>query len=80
LLLTSLRPVPGDAGARAVAARFLETAGFGGSAALTFGRTPTSASAIDGEGTVAHPLTVADGGIPLEFSANEAFRVRAEWA
>lgn len=75
LLLTSLRP---DAG-RAVAARFVECAGFGGAADLRFARDPVRAEMMDGEEHVLQPVTLADGAIPLEFSASEAFRVRAVW-
>jgi hypothetical protein len=77
LLMTSLRP-HGDG--RAVSARFIECAGFGGTADLRFAKDPTHAAGIDGEGTEQLTITLADGAIPLEFSANEAFRVKAEWA
>lgn len=77
LLLTGLRP-HGDG--RAVTARVLECAGFGGSADLRFAKPPTRVTAIDGEATELQPVTVADGAIPLEFSAGEAFRLKAEWA
>jgi hypothetical protein len=81
LLLTSLRPAdPGEGMARAVAARFVECAGFGGTADLRFARDPAKAVLIDGEGQTLHEVTVVEGAVPLEFSAGEAFRVRAEWA
>jgi hypothetical protein len=81
LLLTSLVPCePGEGANRAVAARFIECAGFGGSAELRFARDATRAVVIDGEGNPAHELTVADGGVPLEFSAGETIRVRVDWA
>ncbi len=80
LLMTSLRPCdPTEGMGRAVAARFIETAGFGGTADLRFAKDVAHAGTIDGEGQALQTLTVADGGVPLEFSANESFRVRAEW-
>jgi hypothetical protein len=78
LLMTSLRPEASKEG-RAVTARFIETAGFGGTADLRFARPPAGAALVDGEGAELHRLTPAAGAVPLEFSANEAFRVRAEW-
>lgn len=80
LLLLSLRPTePGEGMTRAVAARFIETAGFGGMADLRFARNVDRACLIDGEGHSLQDLTLADGVIPLEFSAGEAFRVKVEW-
>ena len=75
LLLTSLRPESG----RRVTARFQETSGHGGAAELRFARPVTAATQIDGEGHQVQPLTPANGAVPLEFSANEIVRVRAEW-
>jgi hypothetical protein len=81
LLLTSLRPTePGDGTNRAVAARFIETAGYGGTADLQLARAPVRAVTTDGEGHPLHELTLVGGAVPLEFSANETIRVRAEWA
>ncbi|OWK45034.1 hypothetical protein [Fimbriiglobus ruber] len=81
LLMTSLRPCPpGEGMGRAVAARFIECAGFGGAADLQFARTPDKAAAVDGEGHQTQEIILAGHAIPLEFSAGEAFRVRAEWA
>jgi hypothetical protein len=80
LLMTSLRPVaPGDGMSRAVAMRLIETVGFGGAAELRFARDPDRMSHVDGADAVGGPLTVAEGGTTVEFSANEAFRVKAEW-
>lgn len=76
LLLTSLRPEPTG---QAVVARLLETSGHGGSADLRFARPVQSASQLDGEGGLVQPLTPANGVVPVEFSANEIVRVRAEW-
>ncbi len=81
LLLLSLRPAEaGEGMGRAVVARLVETAGYGGSADLRFARGVERAGLIDGEGNLLQDVTLADGVIPLEFSAGEAFRVRAEWA
>ena len=82
LLMTSLRPVAASGGGmtRAVAARFVETAGFGGAADLLFARTPNKAFQIDNAGDVLHEISLTGDPIGLEFSANELFCVRAEWA
>ncbi len=82
LLMTSLKPVTpsGDGMTRAVAARFIETAGFGGAADLLFARTPGRAFQIDGREGVMNEITLTSDPIGLEFSANELFRIRAEWA
>lgn len=81
LLLVSLRPTePGEGMSRAVAARFIETAGYGGTADLRFARGVERATLTDGEGQLLQEVTLADGVVPLEFSAGEAFRVKAEWA
>ena len=83
LFLTALRPerivVDGEEHRRAVSGRFLECAGFSGNAELRFAHDPRAAQLIDGEGSVVQVLGVHQGGIPLEFSAHEFFRVRAEW-
>lgn len=80
LVLTSLRPVPpGEGMGRAVAARFIETAGFGGAADLRFARDPNRAGLVDGEGRPVNEIVLADGAVPMEFSAGEAFRVKVEW-
>ncbi len=46
---------------------------------LDIGTSSVKAVLIDGEGQTLQEVTPADGAIPLEFSAGEAFRVRAEW-
>ncbi len=81
LLLTDLRPAdPGEGMVRAVAARFVECSGYGGSADLRFARDPARALAIDGEGNPLHEVALVSGAVPLEFSAGETFRVKVEWA
>ncbi|QEL19701.1 hypothetical protein [Limnoglobus roseus] len=80
LLLTSLRPAAAEEGKRAIAARFLETAGFAGSAELRFARDPTAAKLVDLMGVPLNDVTLIQGAIPLEFSAGEAVSVRAEFA
>jgi hypothetical protein len=75
VLLTSLRPGPG----RSVCARLQETAGFGGTCDLRFAVPPVSATTIDGPGEPITPVTLIGNAVPLEFSAHETFRVRAEW-
>jgi alpha-mannosidase len=81
LLMTSLRPVAAGAGmSRAVAARFIETAGFGGAADLLFARTPSKASLVDIGGEPLSEIAMTGDPVALEFSANELFRVKAEWA
>ena len=81
LLMTDLRPVPatGDGMTRAVAARFLETAGYGGSAEMKFARDPARVFQINGTGETQHEISLVGDGVPLEFSAGELFRIRAEW-
>jgi hypothetical protein len=79
LLLTSLRPAIAENG-RAVVARFLETAGYGGSAEVQFARNPSQAFTADAAGVAISPLTLIEGAVPVEFSAGELFTVRAEWA
>ncbi len=75
VLLTSLRPTSG----RTALARLIETAGFGGACDLRFALPPTAAAMIDGTGTAANTVTLVGGAVPLEFSANEAFRVKVDW-
>ena len=65
---------------RAVAGQFLETAGFGGSAELRFARDPVQASLVDGMGSPTQPLTMNGDAIPLDYSAGETLRVKAEWS
>jgi hypothetical protein len=80
LLLTGLRPTePGEGMVRAVAARFVECSGYGGTADLRFARDPARALFIDGEGNQLHEVALSDGAVPLEFSAGETFRVKVEW-
>jgi hypothetical protein len=64
---------------RAVSARFIETAGFGGAADLRFAKDAARAGLIDGEGHAVNEIVVADGAVPMEFSSGEAFRVKVEW-
>ena len=81
LILTSLRPCDASDGMnRAVAGQFLETAGFGGSAELRFARDPVQASLVDGMGSPTQPLTMNGDAIPLDYSAGETLRVKAEWS
>jgi hypothetical protein len=82
LLLTQLRPATatGEGMTKAVTARLLECAGFGGASEIRFARDPARALLVDGEGRDLHPISMVEGGIPVDFSANEAFRIRAEWA
>jgi hypothetical protein len=75
VLMTSFTPTTG----RAITARMMETAGFGGTCDLRFAVPPKAACMIDGEGTHLRDITLIDGAVPLEFSANEAFRVQVEW-
>ncbi|HEY3789846.1 MAG TPA: hypothetical protein VGL71_13370, partial [Urbifossiella sp.] len=81
LLLTSLRPCEASEGMnRAVAGQFVECAGFGGSAEVRFARDPVQASLVDGMGHALQPLTMNGDAIPLDYSAGETLRVKAEWA
>lgn len=77
LLMTSLRPASGTE--RSAFARFVECAGYAGNADLRFARDPSTAAAVDGGGSDQHQLTLNQGAVPLEFSANEAIRICANW-
>jgi hypothetical protein len=80
LIVTALQPCEADAGAnRAIAARFIESAGFGGAAELRFARDPSRASLVDGEGRALNSLTMVGDAVQLEYSAGETFRVKLEW-
>lgn len=81
LVLTSLRPAdPGEGMNRAVVGQLVECAGFGGAAELRFARDPSSAALVDGTGAHLHTLGITGDAIPVDFSAGETFRVKAEWA
>lgn len=81
LILTGLRPTPpGDGMNRAVVGQLIECAGFGGAAELRFARDPSAASLVDGTGAHQHTLGLVGDAIPVDFSAGETFRVKAEWA
>jgi hypothetical protein len=81
LLLTSLRPTdPGEGMNRAVVGQFVECAGFGGAAEVRFARDPSQASLVDGTGQPTQPLVLNIDAIPLDYSAGETLRVKAEWA
>jgi hypothetical protein len=81
LILTSLRPAePGDGMNRAVVGQLVECAGFGGAAELRFARDPSAAALVDGTGAHTHTLGLVGDAIPVDFSAGETFRVKAEWA
>jgi hypothetical protein len=81
LILSSLRPCEASEGMnRAVVGQFLESSGFGGSAELRFARDPVQASLVDGMGAATQPLTINGDAVPLEYSAGETLRVKADWA
>ncbi|QDU23444.1 hypothetical protein [Urbifossiella limnaea] len=81
LVLTSLRPAdPGEGMNRAVVGQFVECAGFGGAAEIRFARDPSAAARVDGNGAHEHTLGLVGDAIPVDFSAGEKFRVKAEWA
>ncbi len=80
LIVTSLRPVAASEGMnRAVAGTLVETAGFGGAAEMRFARDPKQIAMVDGAGRPLQPLTLNGDAIPLEYSAGETIRVKAEW-
>ena len=80
LILTALQPAPpGENANRAVSARFIETAGFGGAAEIRFARDPFRAAMIDGNGNSLQPLSLANDAVQVEYSANETIRVLFEW-
>jgi hypothetical protein len=81
LILTSLRPCnPSEGMNRAVVGQFVECAGFGGAAEVRFARDPSQASLVDGMGEPTQPLTLNIDAIPLDYTAGETLRVKAEWA
>jgi hypothetical protein len=80
LILTNLRPCEASEGMnRAVAGQFLETSGFGGAAEIRFVRDPNQASLIDGMGQPLQPIAMNGDAIPVDYSAGETLRVKAEW-
>jgi hypothetical protein len=80
LILTGFQPAQAGEGAnRAVAARMIECAGFGGAAELRFARDPSRASLIDGMGKALQPLTMLGDAVQVEYSAGETIRVLLEW-
>jgi hypothetical protein len=54
--------------------------GFGGAAEPRFARDPAQATATNGVGEPTQPLTLAGRAVPLEYSAGETVRMKAEWA
>ncbi len=80
VVMTSMKPVAASDGfSRAVALRLQETAGYAGAAEIRFARDPSWAVLCDGNEVEGVALNLQDGAIPTEFSANELFRVKAEW-
>ena len=78
--MPALQPSEAGEGAdRAVAARLVECAGFGGAAEVRFARDPSRASLVDGEGVPVQPLALSGDAVPVEFSAGETLRVKLEW-
>jgi hypothetical protein len=69
----------GEGMTRGVAASFLETAGYAGSAELKFARDASRAFHITGTGEWNHEIVPVADAIPIEFSGGELFRIRAEW-
>jgi hypothetical protein len=70
---------PGEGMGRAVLARFIETAGYGGAAELRFARDTDRGWLTDAAGVPTQELTLIGGGVPIEFSAGEVITVKAEW-
>ncbi len=80
VLMTGLRPVaPSDGMSRAVAMRLMETAGFAGGTAIQFARDPNRAVNFGGDDREGSTIDIAGGAVAVDFSANETFRVKAEW-
>ena len=80
VLMTSMKPVAASDGfSRAVALRLQETAGYAGAAEIRFARDPNRVVLCDGNEVEGAALNLQGGAIPTEFSANELFRVKAEW-
>jgi len=80
LLMTSLKPCPsGEGMTRAVAMRLTECSGFAGQSHVQFARDPNRASSCDNDGMPGNEITIAEGLVPVDFSSNETFRIKAEW-
>jgi hypothetical protein len=80
LLMTQLKPCPPSDGMnRAVAMRLTECSGFAGQAHVQFARDPNHATGCDNDGMPGNEITIAEGMVPVDFSSNETFRVKAEW-
>lgn len=81
LWMTDFRPTmpTGEGMARAVAASFLETAGYAGAAELKFARDAGRIFSVTGTDDTNHEIVPVGDAIPLEFSGGELFRIRAEW-
>lgn len=76
LLLTDLRP---ETDRRAITARLIECSGYGGAADLRFAMPVQQAQLIDGTGALRRDIVPGEGAIPLEFSAQETFRLRLDF-
>ncbi len=82
VIVTSLRPFPlpaGSAADRAVALRYQETTGYGGTLAVRWARDPSRACWIDGTGQTLQPLIVEGDTVHAEFSGDELGRILVEW-
>jgi hypothetical protein len=74
LLLTSLRPEPGEA--PAVTARMLEVGGFAGRAELRCPRDPTAAELTDALGSLQQQLGTQGDAVPFDFAEYDLVNVR----
>jgi hypothetical protein len=81
LWMTDFRPTTptGEGMTRAVAASFLETAGYAGAAEMKFARDAARIFSVTGTGETNHEIVPIGDAIPLEFSGGELYRIRAEW-
>ena len=46
---------------------------------MQFARDPNRASSCDNDGMPGNEITIAEGLVPIDFSSNETFRIKAEW-
>jgi hypothetical protein len=76
LLMTDLRPM-GES--RTLLARFVECSGYGGAADLRFAMPIQRAQSINGLGELRREITPIEGTTPLEFSAQETFRLKLDF-
>jgi len=59
--------------------RLIETAGFAGPSDIQSPRDPNAVQQCDADGRLGAIVNLTDGRAAVDFSAHEAFRIKAEW-